>query len=255
MGFTSLIIRELGEMAHAKLIEQSLKMLIQLLNAWKSSVSANNNQSSTKMLLDDACQTIFHLEGFAIVCLCHSQVQRRRFALILLRECKQIGEETRCFKRLYAHGAHSYALDVLDAASAQTMRRMHLQCFSSPLMLHVKPDLQYLIEQSAMWSENSVNTANYNSHTLNGDTFPNSSVSNLSNSAAPSNNLVMMHSSTVLNPIHSAGLPSHASGIGGNNKLRTSSLSAAYNSTSNHLGSSLLAGQLGISTSSNLIGK
>jgi hypothetical protein len=55
-GFTNFILKEISDM-YPKLIEQSLKMLIQLLNAWKLSRSVLNGN------IDEHCQIIFHLEG------------------------------------------------------------------------------------------------------------------------------------------------------------------------------------------------
>ncbi len=92
VGFTNFILKEISEM-FPKLIDQSLKMLIQLLNTWKIS-KANVTQNAA----DDHCQIIFHLEGFALFNLCHSHVQRRRYALAILKECRQIGEFFKCFK-------------------------------------------------------------------------------------------------------------------------------------------------------------
>jgi hypothetical protein len=166
-GFTTLILREISE-NHVKLIDASLKMLLQLINAWKLALSTKESSTSENVaitqnpqLLEDTCQVLFHLEGFAVFNLSHAHVQRRRYALILLRECKYIGEQTRCYQRMYAR--HVYALDALDVAAVHALKRMHMQCFNSPVQ--TRPDLHYLIEQSSTW-ETSVNTANYN---YNGD--------------------------------------------------------------------------------------
>jgi hypothetical protein len=173
-GFTNFILKEISDM-YPKLIENALKMLIQLLNTWKWSLnsvlsknkdSGNGNNNNSLVMLDDCCQIIYHLEGFSLFTLCHSQVQRRRFALIILKECKQIGELVKCF-RCFPH--HNYAIDVLDLASIFAMKQLHLQCFNSNLIVNnLKPDLNYLIEQSANW-ETSVNTANFNSNNSYGD--------------------------------------------------------------------------------------
>ena len=91
-GFTNFILKEISDM-FPKLIEQSLKMLIQLLNSWKLSKA-----TVTQTAADEHCQIIFHLEGFALFNLCHSHVQRRRYALAILKECRQIAELVKCFK-------------------------------------------------------------------------------------------------------------------------------------------------------------
>ena len=156
IGFTNFILKEISDM-YPKLIEVALKMLIQLLNTWK--LSLTSSKSMPKQLKDDFCQIIFHLEGFSLFNLCHSHIQRRRYALIILRECKIIGELVKCF-RFYPY--HNYAIDILDLASIHAMKQLHLQCFNSGLVVNnVKPDLAHLIEQSASW-ETSTNTASYN---------------------------------------------------------------------------------------------
>jgi len=152
-GFTNFILKEISDM-HPKLIENALKMLIQLLATWKQALARTASA-------DDATQIIYHLEGFSLFNLCHSHVLRRRFGLIILRECKGIGELTRCFS---AFPNHNYAIDVLDLASVFAMKQLHLQCFNSQLtMSNSKPDLSYLIEQSVGW-EASINTANFNNN-------------------------------------------------------------------------------------------
>ena len=167
-GFTNFILKEISDM-YPKLIENALKMLIQLLNTWKWSLNSiinknkDGNQSTDGLvLLDDCCQIIYHLEGFSLFTLCHSHVQRRRYGLIILKECKQIGELVKCFR---CFPNHNYTIDVLDLASIFAMKQLHLQCFNSSLIVNnLKPDLNYLIEQSVNW-EASVNTGNFNSNT------------------------------------------------------------------------------------------
>lgn len=118
-GFTSFILKEITDL-FPKLIEQALKMLIQLLTVWRTSKTQGN--------LDDYCQIILHLEGFALFNLCHTHVQRRRYALAMLKELKQIGDASKCFR---AYEYHSYCLDVLDLASVNAIKQLHLQCFSN----------------------------------------------------------------------------------------------------------------------------
>lgn len=152
-GFTNFILKEIGDM-YGKLGENALKMLVQLLSTWKLALSVNSAPNS----MEECCQIIHHLEGFSLFTLCHSQLPRRRYALIILRECKLIGELVKCFK---SYPFHNYAVDVLDLASIHAMKHLHLQCFNSNLTItNVKPDLHYLIEQSANW-ETSVNSLNY----------------------------------------------------------------------------------------------
>lgn len=166
-GFTNFILKEIGDM-YPKLIDNALKMLIQLLGAWKFALHAilvkNKETGSTStngLLLDECCQIIYHLEGFSLFNLCHSHVLRRRFGLIILKECKSIGELTKCFR---AYDNHNYAIDVLDLAAIFAMKLLHLQCFNSNVNANgFKPDLGYLIEQSIAW-EASVNTANFNTN-------------------------------------------------------------------------------------------
>ena len=176
VGFTNFILKEISDM-HPKLIENALKMLIQLLSTWKNLLinAKSTALAQARHITDDYCQIIFHLEGFALFNLCHSHIQRRRYALVILRECKLVGELVKCF-RFYPY--HNYALDILDLASIHAMKQLHLQCFNSGLiMTNAKPDLAYLIEHSASW-EACVNTTSYNSNDA-------GSALNNSGSAAP----------------------------------------------------------------------
>ena len=153
-GFTGLILKEITDL-HPKLVDNALKMLIQLVSAWRTALSSAPVNSAD----DSAALILFHLEGFSLFTLCHPMVQRRRYAHLILRECKLIGETTKCFRN---YPYHNYAIDVLDAAVVFAMKQLHLQCFYSNLILdNIKPDLGYLIEQSSSW-ETSINTASYN---------------------------------------------------------------------------------------------
>lgn len=158
-GFTNFILKEISDL-YPKLIENALKMLIQLLSAWKLTIT--NLPLTTS--LDECCQILYHLEGFSLFSLCHTHLQRRRYALLILKECKTIGELTKCFK---FYPFHNYTIDVLDLASISAMKQLHLQCFNSGLIVtNIKPDLGYLIEQSASW-DTSINTASYNNNDSN----------------------------------------------------------------------------------------
>ena len=94
-----------------------------------------------------------NLKGFALFNLCHSHVQRRRYALAILKECRLIGETIKCFR---SYPYHAYAVDVLDTAAVHAIKHLHLQCFMQPEN-NVKPDLAFLIEQSSNW-ETTANT-------------------------------------------------------------------------------------------------
>lgn len=147
-GFTNFILKEISDM-YPKLGENALKMLIQLLNTWKFALNSNSIKSYSNHNLEECCQIINHLEGFSLFTLCHSHIQRRRYALIILKDCKLIGELLKCFRQ---YPYHNYTLDVLDAACVQAMKQLHLQCFNSNLTVsNIKPDLHYLIEQSVNW--------------------------------------------------------------------------------------------------------
>ena len=251
-GLTALVLRDIaGEThpQHAKLIDQTLKIILQLISVWKQALQAMKTTDINHAQLEDTCQILFHLEGFAVFNLCHASVPRRRFACVLLRECKLVGEQTRCFTRTYAR--HAYALDVLNAGAVHTLRRMHMQCFASPAGL--RPDLAYLVEQSATWETNVlVNTTNYsymsetnylasygtggvNPVTTQSTTTLASSASSTSlNQTQPSVNMlsqqiIAVHNNPInsnnSNPVMSSNLP----GMAASNKLRTSSLST-YNS-------------------------
>lgn len=196
VGFTNFILKEISDM-YPKLIEIGLKMLIQLLNAWKVSLTNTVNKPSSsaaaapsKQLNDDVCQIIFHLEGFSLFNLCHSHIQRRRYALVILRECKLIGDLVKCF-RFYPY--HNYAIDILDLASIHAMKQLHFQCFNSSLIINnVKPDVAYLVELSAGWETSIINTASYNNS--NEASQSNQSAVNMSNSS--SNTVINNNSNT-----------------------------------------------------------
>ena len=232
IGFTNFILKEISDM-YPKLIENALKMLIQLLSTWKLALSST--KTLAKPNLDDCCQILFHLEGFSLFTLCHSHIQRRRYALVILKECKLIGELLKCFK---FYPFHNYAIDVLDLASIHAMKQLHLQCFNSGLIVtNAKPDLAYLIEQSANW-ETSINTANYNNLDTLSSSFSATQTSgagsmNTPNASQPSVNQAPSTSSSTSSFYNIINKNARANSVSNNNETES-----AYASESTYVPSS-----------------
>ncbi|KAB1282904.1 Protein furry homolog-like, partial [Camelus dromedarius] len=100
-GFVYFIVREVTDV-HPTLLDNAVKMLVQLINQWKQATQMHNkNQDSQHGVVNGASHppplerspysSVFHVvEGFALVTLCSSRPATRRLAVSVLREIRAL---------------------------------------------------------------------------------------------------------------------------------------------------------------------
>uniref|UniRef100_A0A8C0BWF8 FRY like transcription coactivator n=1 Tax=Buteo japonicus TaxID=224669 RepID=A0A8C0BWF8_9AVES len=100
-GFVYFIVREVTDI-HPTLLDNAVKMLVQLINQWKQAAQMHNkNQDSQRGVSNGAAHTlplertlyssVFHVvEGFALVILCSTRPATRRLAVSVLREIRAL---------------------------------------------------------------------------------------------------------------------------------------------------------------------
>ncbi|XP_028968950.1 protein furry [Galendromus occidentalis] len=85
-GFIQFALRDIGDLGQPHLMDQALKMLLQLLTAWKNSNPKSRDVSEMRM---DAIATVLHqVEGLCLAMLCQNRLTQRRVAVHLLKETK-----------------------------------------------------------------------------------------------------------------------------------------------------------------------
>uniref|UniRef100_A0A8C0BY10 FRY like transcription coactivator n=1 Tax=Buteo japonicus TaxID=224669 RepID=A0A8C0BY10_9AVES len=121
-GFVYFIVREVTDI-HPTLLDNAVKMLVQLINQWKQAAQMHNkNQDSQRGVSNGAAHTlplertlyssVFHVvEGFALVILCSTRPATRRLAVSVLREI-------RALFTLLEISKVRLAIDVMDRQSA-----------------------------------------------------------------------------------------------------------------------------------------
>uniref|UniRef100_A0A669P6B5 FRY like transcription coactivator n=1 Tax=Phasianus colchicus TaxID=9054 RepID=A0A669P6B5_PHACC len=81
-GFVYFIVREVTDI-HPTLLDNAVKMLVQLINQWKQAAQISLNSRRTLY------SNVFHVvEGFALVILCSTRPATRRLAVSVLREIR-----------------------------------------------------------------------------------------------------------------------------------------------------------------------
>uniref|UniRef100_A0A8D0TYA4 FRY like transcription coactivator n=1 Tax=Sus scrofa TaxID=9823 RepID=A0A8D0TYA4_PIG len=100
-GFVYFIVREVTDV-HPTLLDNAVKMLVQLINQWKQATQMHNKtQDSQHGVVNGASHppplerspysSVFHVvEGFALVTLCSSRPATRRLAVSVLREIRAL---------------------------------------------------------------------------------------------------------------------------------------------------------------------
>ncbi|XP_069780798.1 protein furry homolog-like [Narcine bancroftii] len=157
-GFVSFIIREVNDV-HPTLLDNSVKMLVQLINHWKQAVqshvkghdlqrSAPNGTAHTLPLERSPYSSVFHaVEGFALVVLCSCRPATRRLAVNILREIRSL------FAALgLSKGDEELAIDVMDRLSPSILESfIHLTGADQTNLLYCPSgiDLQTLAEWSS----------------------------------------------------------------------------------------------------------
>ncbi|XP_032961423.1 protein furry homolog-like isoform X7 [Rhinolophus ferrumequinum] len=154
-GFVYFIVREVTDV-HPTLLDNAVKMLVQLINQWKQATQMHNkNQDSQHGVANGASHppplerslysSVFHVvEGFALVILCSSRPATRRLAVSVLREIRALFALLEIPK-----GDDELAIDVMDRLSPSILESfIHLTGADQTTLLYCPSsiDLQTLAE-------------------------------------------------------------------------------------------------------------
>nr|XP_025743574.1 protein furry homolog-like isoform X2 [Callorhinus ursinus] len=154
-GFVYFIVREVTDV-HPTLLDNAVKMLVQLINQWKQATQVHNkNQDSQHGVADGASHppalerspysNVVHVvEGFALVILCSSRPATRRLAVSVLREIRALFALLEIPK-----GDDELAIDVMDRLSPSILESfIHLTGADQTTLLYCPSsiDLQTLAE-------------------------------------------------------------------------------------------------------------
>ncbi|XP_064419085.1 protein furry homolog-like isoform X3 [Latimeria chalumnae] len=157
-GFVTFIVREVTDV-HPSLLDNAVKMLVQLINQWKQAVQLyNRNQESQRNVTNGAAHTlplerspysnVFHIvEGFAVVVLCSCRTATRRLAVNVLREVRALVTVLGTSKI-----DEELAIDVMDRLSPSILESfIHLTGADQTSLLYCPSviDLQTLAEWSS----------------------------------------------------------------------------------------------------------
>ncbi|XP_013150458.1 protein furry homolog-like isoform X6 [Falco peregrinus] len=154
-GFVYFIVREVTDI-HPTLLDNAVKMLVQLINQWKQAAQMHNkNQDSQRGVSNGAAHTlplertlyssVFHVvEGFALVILCSTRPATRRLAVSVLREIRALFTLLEISK-----SDDELAIDVMDRLSATILESfIHLTGADQTTLLYCPSsiDLQTLAD-------------------------------------------------------------------------------------------------------------
>ncbi|KAM6346481.1 protein furry homolog-like isoform 3-T3 [Podargus strigoides] len=154
-GFVYFIVREVTDV-HPTLLDNAVKMLVQLINQWKQAAQMHNkNQDSQRGVSNGAAHTlplertlyssVFHVvEGFALVILCSTRPATRRLAVSVLREIRALFTLLEISK-----SDDELAIDVMDRQSATILESfIHLTGADQTTLLYCPSsiDLQTLAD-------------------------------------------------------------------------------------------------------------
>ncbi|NXU19915.1 FRYL protein, partial [Pardalotus punctatus] len=154
-GFVYFIVREVTDI-HSTLLDNAVKMLVQLINQWKQAAQMHNKtQDSQRGVSNGAAHTlplertlyssVFHVvEGFALVILCSTRPATRRLAVSVLREIRALSTLLEISK-----SDDELAIDVMDRLSATILESfIHLTGADQTTLLYCPSsiDLQTLAD-------------------------------------------------------------------------------------------------------------
>ncbi|XP_065553627.1 protein furry homolog-like [Lathamus discolor] len=154
-GFVYFIVREVTDI-HPTLLDNAVKMLVQLINQWKQAAQIHNKtQDSQRGVSSGAAHTlplertlyssVFHVvEGFALVILCSTRPATRRLAVSVLREIRALFTVLEISK-----SDDELAIDVMDRLSATILESfIHLTGADQTTLLYCPSsiDLQTLAD-------------------------------------------------------------------------------------------------------------
>ncbi|XP_059700848.1 protein furry homolog-like isoform X7 [Haemorhous mexicanus] len=154
-GFVYFIVREVTDI-HPTLLDNAVKMLVQLINQWKQAAQMHNKtQDAQRGVSNGAAHTlplertlyssVFHVvEGFALVILCSTRPATRRLAVSVLREIRALFTLLEISK-----SDDELAIDVMDRLSATILESfIHLTGADQTTLLYCPSsiDLQTLAD-------------------------------------------------------------------------------------------------------------
>uniref|UniRef100_A0A8B9TCG2 FRY like transcription coactivator n=1 Tax=Anas platyrhynchos TaxID=8839 RepID=A0A8B9TCG2_ANAPL len=152
-GFVYFIVREVTDV-HPTLLDNAVKMLVQLINQWKQAAQIHNKtQDSQRGVSNGTAHTlplernlysnVFHVvEGFALVILCSTRPATRRLAVSVLREI-------RALFTLLEISKVRLAIDVMDRLSASILESFIHLTGTTLLYCPSSIDLQTLADWSS----------------------------------------------------------------------------------------------------------
>uniref|UniRef100_A0A8C2CN65 Furry homolog, like n=1 Tax=Cyprinus carpio TaxID=7962 RepID=A0A8C2CN65_CYPCA len=150
-GFVYFIAREVTDI-HPTLLDNAVKMLLQLIIQWRQAVQSSNrshdSQSPSLPLERSPLWTVLHVvEGLALVVLCSCRPATRRLAVNVLKEVRSLHTALGIAK-----GDEELAIDVMDRLSASVLESfIHLTGADQTNLLYCPSgiDLQTLAEWSS----------------------------------------------------------------------------------------------------------
>uniref|UniRef100_A0A8D2Q8P4 FRY like transcription coactivator n=1 Tax=Varanus komodoensis TaxID=61221 RepID=A0A8D2Q8P4_VARKO len=153
-GFVYFIVREVTDV-HPTLLDNAVKMLVQLINQWKQAVQMQNKNQETQRgvangtaptlpLEKNPYSSVFHVvEGFALVILCSTRPATRRLAVSCLKEIRAL---------FVVLDISKLAIDVMDRLSPSILESfIHLTGADQTMLLYCPSsiDLQTLADWSS----------------------------------------------------------------------------------------------------------
>ncbi|XP_054644743.1 protein furry homolog-like isoform X3 [Dunckerocampus dactyliophorus] len=153
-GFVYFIVREVTDV-HPTLLDNSVKMLLQLISQWRQAAQSSNKShdaqtsgSSHSLSVERSSLGVLHVvEGLAMVVLCSCRPATRRLAVNVLKEVRALHTALGIGK-----GDEELAIDVMDRLSASVLESfIHLTGADQTNLLYCPSgiDLQSLAEWSS----------------------------------------------------------------------------------------------------------
>ncbi|XP_056133696.1 protein furry homolog-like isoform X4 [Lampris incognitus] len=154
-GFVYFIVREVTDV-HSTLLDNAVKMLLQLISQWRLAVQSSNKSHDAQgpgsghslSLERTPLMSVLHVvEGLALVVLCSCRPGTRRLAVNVLREVRALHTALGMAK-----GDEELAIDVMDRLSASVLESfIHLTGADQTNLLYCPSgiDLQALAEWSS----------------------------------------------------------------------------------------------------------
>uniref|UniRef100_A0A672ZQD1 Furry homolog, like n=1 Tax=Sphaeramia orbicularis TaxID=375764 RepID=A0A672ZQD1_9TELE len=152
-GFVYFIVREVTDV-HPTLLDNSVKMLLQLISQWKQAVQSSNKSHDAQVKVSNGhslslerthSSGVLHVvEGLALVVLCSCRPATRRLAVNVLKEVRALHTALGIGK-----GDEELAIDVMDRLSAPVLESFIHLTGTNLLYCPSGIDLQTLAEWSS----------------------------------------------------------------------------------------------------------